>query len=77
MLPSLSDELDALKDTANGAVPEVGVAVKLAVGDWLVVMGGVVPPPLQPDKNIANVRNKTTKKYFLTHFCLSAYIVYY
>jgi len=71
MLPSLSEEFDALKDTPNGAIPEVGLAVKLAVGDWLVVMGGVVTPPLQPDKNIVNVRNKTTKKYFLFKIYIS------
>jgi len=33
MLPSLSEEFDALKDTPSGATPEVGLAVKLAVGD--------------------------------------------
>jgi len=33
--PSESDEPDALKPTANGACPDVGVAVKLAVGGAL------------------------------------------
>ena len=33
--PSESDEPDALKLTANGACPDVGVAVKLAVGELL------------------------------------------
>ncbi|MBA7552572.1 hypothetical protein ES705_45141 [subsurface metagenome] len=33
ILPSLSDEFDALKETSSGATPEVGLAVKLAVGD--------------------------------------------
>jgi len=33
MVPSESDEFDALKDTSNGAMPEVGLAAKLAIGD--------------------------------------------
>ena len=35
--PSESDEPDPLKLTANGACPDVGEAVKLAVGKLLLV----------------------------------------
>jgi len=47
IVPSESEEFDALKDTANGATPEVGVAVKLAVGSS---GGGGYPPAVAPGK---------------------------
>jgi len=41
IVPSESDEPDALKETVKGATPEVGLAVKLAIGDWLEITGAV------------------------------------
>ena len=35
MVPSGSVDPDPLKFTANGASPEAGLAVKLALGGWL------------------------------------------
>jgi len=45
-------------------VPE---ALELVIVQWpdKFIDGMTVPPPPQPDKNIASIRNKTTKKYFL------------
>ena len=74
IVPSESDEFDALKETANGAIPEVGVAVKLAVGDWLEVEGAVgTPPPLHPVKNIASIKIDSNKMFFLFIIILSPF----
>jgi len=39
MVPSESLEAEALKLTASGAFPDVGLAVKLAFGAWFAPLG--------------------------------------